>query len=167
MASIAGRKITIQNNQQHRHIGKGRDESFPAQKPAAEPLGTAAVKSKSASIMGTVNQQLELLNRHFHVLELLVNNRKSLGILKLSKLVGCPAHQIRYSLRELENVGLVVPTTQGAKVGGDLTEFTDTAEADLKRINKQLEELGARINELKKKTGGTVTSSDDFRPGNY
>jgi len=117
--------------------------------------------------MGTVNQQLELLNRHFQVLELLVNSRKSLGILKLSKLVGCPAHQIRYSLRELETVGLVVPTTQGAKIGGNLAEFTDTAESDLKRINKQFEELGARINELKKKTGRTVSAGDEFRPGNY
>jgi len=177
MATVSNRKITTlyPNNQLQRHHAnkvrepKRRDggDAVPnPPKPIAMTVD-ASVEDRTGSIMGTVTQQLELLNRHFHVLELLVNNKKPLGILKLSKLVGCPAHQIRYSLRELETGGLVVPTTQGAKIGGDLAAFTETAEGDLKTVNKQLDELSLRIAELKKRTGSrTLSSDDEFRPGN-
>jgi predicted transcriptional regulator len=180
MATFSNRKIATlyPNNQLQRHHHhankvrepKRRDDGGDAVPNPPKPIAVTdnvSVKGRTNSIMGTVTQQLELLNRHFHVLELLVNNKKPLGILKLSKLVGCPAHQIRYSLRELETGGLVVPTTQGAKIGGNLATFTETAESDLKTVNKHLDELGLRIAELKKRTGSRSLSSDDeFRPGN-
>jgi predicted transcriptional regulator len=60
-----------------------------------------------------VQHELELLKRHVQVLKK-VTQSGPIGIMKLSIETGIPDHLVRYSLRVLEQQGLIEPSTQGA-----------------------------------------------------
>ena len=67
-----------------------------------------------------------------------------IGIMKLSAETGIPDHLVRYSLRVLEQQGLIAPSTQGAvaikSANAAYADFMDELEkvhkmaADIKRI---------------------------------
>jgi predicted transcriptional regulator len=67
-----------------------------------------------ASPMHNIYKELELLTRHVRVLKTIVNH-EPIGIVKISKLIGLPKHQVRYSMRVLQQCGFLEPTTRGAK----------------------------------------------------
>lgn len=60
-----------------------------------------------------VKNELELLKRHIIVLKKVMDNGP-IGIMKASMETGIPDHQVRYSLRVLEQQGLITPSKQGA-----------------------------------------------------
>lgn len=64
-------------------------------------------------LTGRVQHELELLKRHVIVLKKVIDSGP-IGILKLSLETGIPDHLVRYSLRVLEQQGLIAPSTQGA-----------------------------------------------------
>ena len=64
-------------------------------------------------LTGRVRHELELLNRHVIVLKKVIESGP-IGIMKLSLDTGIPDHRVRYSLRVLEQHGLIIPSTQGA-----------------------------------------------------
>ncbi len=61
-------------------------------------------------LTGRVLHELELLKRHIIVLKKVIDVGP-IGIMKLSLETG---HLVRYSLRVLEQQGLITPSTQGA-----------------------------------------------------
>jgi len=91
--------------------------------------------------------ELELIDRHIRVLKF-VAERGPIGILKLAEETGLQAHKIRYSLRILEQNGLIKPSPQGAVAGDRLEEFMETADLEfeeIKRLTNMIEENGKQI----------------------
>jgi len=91
--------------------------------------------------------ELELIDRHLRVLKFVVE-RGPIGILKLAEETGMQAHKVRYSLRILEQNGLIKPSPQGAVAGDGFEEFVKTAKAEfkeIKRLTSLIEENGKQI----------------------
>ena len=58
-----------------------------------------------------------------------VRDHGPIGIIRLSQVTGQPQHMIRYSLRTLENSGVIKPSPQGAVVTEDIHETLGTLES--------------------------------------
>jgi len=84
--------------------------------------------------------QLEKESRDLRVLAAVVEHRP-IGIVRLSKETGLPEHKVRYSLRMLENDGLVEATQQGAVPGGDIEERVAELNAGIDSLVERLEAL--------------------------
>jgi predicted transcriptional regulator len=94
------------------------------------------------TLMGSIDDELDLLERHIRMLKTLREN-EPMGIIRLSEQLKIPQHKIRYSLRMLEKEGLIKPTPEGAictpeaeKFIFDLDEAIADAIAHLKRIRR-------------------------------
>ena len=64
-----------------------------------------------------------------------------IGIVRLAEETGVPEHKVRYSLRMLENDGLVEPTKQGAVPPADIDER-------IVAINEGIDDLVERVEGL-------------------
>jgi len=95
-------------------------------------LDTSPLTSKLTS-------ELELLERHIRVLKITKENQP-IGIIRLSELLGFKdqEHKVRYSLRILEDAGLIEATSGGARV-------TDGYDAFMEHVAEYLDELTERI----------------------
>ena len=89
-----------------------------------------------------VLHELELLKRHVIVLKKVMDSGP-IGIMKLSLETGIPDHLVRYSLRVLEQQGLIAPSTQGAVV-------TKSAEEAYSQFKSELENVGEMTEEIKR-----------------
>ena len=94
------------------------------------------------ALMGSINDELELLERHIRMLRTLREN-EPMGIIRLAEQLKIPQHKIRYSLRMLEKEGLIKPSPEGAmctpeaeKFIFELDESIADAIAHLKRIRR-------------------------------
>ena len=86
-------------------------------------------KKERCVLTSVIETELGVLNRHIHVLKVLQKNQP-MGIIKLSELTNYPQHMVRYSLRILEQDGLIEPSPQGAvttnKVSGTMASLKKT-----------------------------------------
>lgn len=64
-------------------------------------------------MLSNIEEEIEILQRHVKVMKHVIEN-EPIGIIKLSILTGIPQHKIRYSLRILEQRGLIKPSPKGA-----------------------------------------------------
>jgi len=82
-------------------------------------------------------EEIELLERHVQILKLVLEN-EPIGIIKLSESSGMPQHKIRYSLRVLEQSGMISPSPRGAvpteRAGEFLTDLSNQVESIAKKI---------------------------------
>jgi len=85
-----------------------------------------------------VKRELEMLKRHLVILKCVVEN-EPIGILKLAEETDIPGHKVRYSLRVLEQEGLIAASPPGAITTDKTTAF--------------LKELKSSINQLQKMSG--------------
>jgi predicted transcriptional regulator len=85
--------------------------------------------------------QLEKEKRDLRVLKAVLEHQP-IGITRIAAETGIDEHKARYSLRMLENDGLVEPTPNGAVAPDDIGERVDD-------INDGLDELADRIQGLK------------------
>jgi len=81
-----------------------------------------------------------MLERHLRVLRLVIGN-EPIGIVQLAEELSIPDHKVRYSLRVLEEEGLIEPTDRGATTTEDLQGYVD-------RANGRIDELRGRVVEL-------------------
>jgi len=102
-------------------------------------------------MLQTIREEVDKTERHLEVLEL-VAEREPVGIVKLSDVAGYPHHKVRYSLRLLEDEGLIVPTANGAATTDDLSEFLRKVDADLQNLEGRIEAL--RTTEVPTSDGG-------------
>jgi predicted transcriptional regulator len=90
-----------------------------------------------------IEYELDLLKRHVKMLKL-ISEHKPIGIIKLSNLSKHPQHKVRYSLRMLEQEGLIIPSPDGAvptdKVQDYLPVIKDTL-ASMKKVIDEIEEI--------------------------
>ncbi len=88
----------------------------------------------------SLEEEVEIFERHLRVLKL-VNHQEPIGIVKLSEETGYPDHKIRYSLRVLEEEGLVEPSAQGALTTERTESFLKTLDKKIKEITEKLEKI--------------------------
>ncbi|MDL2260621.1 hypothetical protein LJC08_00015 [Methanimicrococcus sp. OttesenSCG-928-J09] len=91
--------------------------------------------------------ELELIDRHTMVLKIVIE-QGPIGILKLAEATGMQAHKVRYSLRVLEQNGLIKASPQGAVAGDNVDEFLRTANekfTELKNLLEMIEKHGDEI----------------------
>ena len=87
-----------------------------------------------------VQHELELLKRHLIILKKVIDSGP-IGILKLSLETGIPDHLVRYSLRVLEQQGLITPSTQGAVATKSAKEAYSEFRTELEKIEEILEDI--------------------------
>ena len=98
------------------------------------------VKKERSVLTGVIETELDILKRHIHVLKTLQDNQP-MGIIKLSELTMYPQHMVRYSLRILEQDGLIEPSPRGAVT-------TDTMSETMSRLKKTLKNICETTDEL-------------------
>jgi predicted transcriptional regulator len=84
--------------------------------------------------------QVDKEARDLQILQAVVDHHP-IGIVRISKETGIPEHKVRYSLRMLENDGLIDPTQQGAVPAEDIEERVT-------EINAGLDDLAERVGAL-------------------
>ncbi len=102
-------------------------------------------------VLRKLKQEAEVALRHLEVLELVEKNQP-IGIFKLADMIKLPKHKVRYSLRVLEQSGIIEPTQHGAMVRDDADEvFKKLREeiGDIKdlidKIEKKIEDICSRL----------------------
>ena len=96
----------------------------------------------SESMIDKLVDELELLERHIHMLKITKDNQP-VGIIRLSEILGIPKHKVRYSLRLLEKEGLISPSTEGARV-------TDRYDDYMREVAVKLDDIVKMVERLKK-----------------
>ncbi len=96
-------------------------------------------------LTSVIETELDILKRHIHVLETL-KEKQPMGIIKLSELTNYPQHMVRYSLRILEQDGLIEPSPQGAITTEEASKTMNLLRKTLTNISKTAEDL---LKELK------------------
>ena len=91
--------------------------------------------------------ELELIDRHTQVLKIVIENGP-VGILKLAEITGMQAHKVRYSLRILEQNGLIKASPQGAVAGDSVGEFLATANERLMELKELIEDIEKHGDEM-------------------
>lgn len=98
--------------------------------------------SEGNVLFSRVETEFNLLERHIKMLTIIMNEGP-IGIIKLSEKTRFPQHKVRYSLRILEEGGLIRPSPRGAAVTDGTYEFIDN-------FRNLLRDLEVRIREIKK-----------------
>lgn len=93
-------------------------------------------------LTNVIETELDILRRHVEILKVLQQNEPA-GIIKLSDLTKHPQHMVRYSLRILEQEGLIEPSPQGAVT-------TETVKKAMPLLKVKLREMSDTISELVK-----------------
>ena len=98
------------------------------------------MKKDRCVLTSVIETELDILKRHVHVLKTLEKNQP-MGIIKLSELTGYPQHMVRYSLRILEQDGLIEPSPHGAVTTEEVNKTMALLKKTLENISKTSEEL--------------------------
>jgi predicted transcriptional regulator len=80
-----------------------------------------------------VSEELEMLRRHLIILKHVVEN-EPIGILKLAEETKIPSHKVRYSLRILEQEGLIAASAPGAITTEHTKPFLDDLDSLIEMI---------------------------------
>ena len=89
---------------------------------------------------GRIEYELELLQRHVLILNIIIKN-EPIGIIRLSNLSGFPQHKVRYSLRILEQEGLIKPSTEGAVTTEKFKVFIPKLNNILTNLKKTIQDI--------------------------
>ena len=99
-----------------------------------------ANKKDRCVLTSVIETELDILKRHVHVLKTLKENQP-MGIIKLSEMTGYPQHMVRYSLRILEQDGLIEPSPQGAVTTDQVEKTMTLLKNTLDSISKSADEM--------------------------
>ena len=91
--------------------------------------------------VGSLIEDVELLERHISILKTVKGNQP-VGLIRLSEMTGIPKHRVRYSLKLLEQQGIIHATQDGATV-------TDRYDGFISEISTYIDELAKRIEALR------------------
>lgn len=94
-------------------------------------------------VFNKLKSEAEIALRHLEVLKAVLE-KQPIGIFKLSDLLKLPKHRVRYSLRVLEQSGIIVPTQYGAMVkdeGYDRIEELKKEIEEIKQLISKIEEV--------------------------
>ena len=100
-------------------------------------------KKERCVLTGVIETELDILKRHVDVLKTL-KEHQPMGIIKLSEITDYPQHMVRYSLRILEQDGLIEPSPHGAVT-------TDHVEKTMTLLKDTLDNISKTAADIKKK----------------
>ena len=84
-------------------------------------------------LTSVIENELDILKRHIDILKIL-QKEQPIGIIKLSELTGYPQHMVRYSLRILEQEGLIEPSSRGAMLTSNISQVLNQMRSALDHI---------------------------------
>ena len=96
--------------------------------------------AKRSALTSKIESEVKLLERHVAMLRAIMENQP-IGIIRLSELLNFPQHKVRYSLRILEQEGLIKPSPEGAVTTDKLQEFLDYLKGVLDSMSMTVVEL--------------------------
>jgi len=100
--------------------------------------------NEKTALTSVIETELDILKRHVNILKVLQKDQP-MGIIKLSEITNFPQHMVRYSLRILEQDGIIEPSSKGAittdKVPQTLKELKKTLNNVSNSVKKLIEEL--------------------------
>lgn len=91
-------------------------------------------------MLDRLENEIEMLERHLEVLNAVVVG-EPIGISKLSEMTGHSKYKVRYSLRILEQQGLIRPSPYGAVTSTKVSQFIENYERLLDQFLKKLSEV--------------------------
>ncbi|HYA33174.1 MAG TPA: FaeA/PapI family transcriptional regulator [Candidatus Bathyarchaeia archaeon] len=91
-------------------------------------------------MLDRLENELEMLERHLEVLNAVVVG-EPIGISKLSEMTGHSKYKVRYSLRILEQEGLIKPSPYGAITSTRISKFVQNYEQLLDQFLRKLSEV--------------------------
>lgn len=97
---------------------------------------------RKSVLASKVESEVKLLQRHVMMLKAIVENQP-IGIIRLSEKLDYPQHKVRYSLRILEQEGLIKPSPEGAVTTDKLNGFLDY-------LKEMLDETADTVQSLRK-----------------
>ena len=101
--------------------------------------------ARKSVLASKVESEVKLLQRHVTMLKAIVENQP-IGIIRLSEMMNYPQHKVRYSLRILEQEGLIRPSPDGAVT-------TDKLQSFLVYLKGMLDEVAGTVQDLRKTIG--------------
>ena len=90
------------------------------------------------------DQELKLLQRPVMMLKAIVENQP-IGIIRLGEMLNYPQHKVRYSMRILEQEGLIKPSADGAVTTDRLDDFLDYLKGMLDEVAGTVQALRKQI----------------------
>jgi predicted transcriptional regulator len=99
---------------------------------------------EDAKMLAKTMEEIDLMERHLEMLKVTMKYQP-VGIIRLSEILDMPKHKVRYSLRLLEQNGLIVATTEGAMVTDKYDQFMIELSTYLDRLEKRISEVRAEI----------------------
>ena len=98
------------------------------------------VNGVSRGMVERLEDQVEKEERDIEILRVVLE-QGPIGIVRIAEETDLPEHKVRYSLRMLENDGLVEPTPEGAVPGENAAELLAGHNEGIDRLVEQLESL--------------------------
>ncbi len=102
------------------------------------------ITSESDIGKSKIEFEMDLLQRHITMLKTIIEN-EPIGIIRLSEQLNYPQHKVRYSLRILEQEGLIEPSLEGAVTTDQLNNFLTRLSKILEGIVKSGKEIERSI----------------------
>ncbi len=107
------------------------------------------MKKQTGTLAGKLVNDLDLLQRHIVMLQLVAEN-EPVGIIKLAEMLKLPQHKVRYSLRLLEQDGLVEATNAGARTTSKLQPFLNELKDQLGSMNVSIKNIQKSLEDVEK-----------------
>jgi len=101
-------------------------------------------QEKRCVLTNVLETELEILKRHIQILKAVLEN-EPIGIIKLSDITHNPQHMVRYSLRILEQEGLIKPSSRGAITTDKVPETLKIVKEILNNVKKDIEDIIDKI----------------------
>ena len=98
----------------------------------------------TSPVTSKLTSEIELLERHILMLRITKENQP-IGIIRLSELLGIPKHKVRYSLRILEDAGLIAATSGGATVTDGYAGFMEHVSEYLDGLTGYIRSMRERV----------------------
>ena len=95
-------------------------------------------------LTSVIENELDILKRHIDILNVL-QEQQPLGIIKLSEMTGYAQHMVRYSLRILEQEGLIEPSSRGAILTNKVSNHIKDLHSALNHISDIAKELNKEV----------------------
>ena len=101
-------------------------------------------KAGRSVLTSKIETEIDLLQRHVAMLKAIMDN-EPIGIIRLSEMLEHPQHKVRYSLRILEQEGLIEPSPDGAVTTEKIQDFLDHLKDILETMSNTVNELRESI----------------------
>lgn len=92
------------------------------------------------SLIEKLDGEMEMLERHVGIVAAL-KEHQPIGIIRLAEILDLPQHKVRYSLRILEQDGIINPSAEGAVLTDASEAFALELEAFLAALEKRVSAL--------------------------